>query len=157
MILLGKLQPFLKNLFYGHLMAVLIMSCLPWSFAGFMISFFVFTAYMLIVYFFFCLYFYKCVLVVCTSELFRYFMQSWFPFPYSYVHRVGRTARAGREGYAVTFVTDNDRSLLKAIVSIRLLYSTSFSCACSITWSVLVHESFHSDWWELVCSKSLTN
>ncbi|XP_057728023.1 DEAD-box ATP-dependent RNA helicase 28 [Arachis stenosperma] len=33
----------------------------------------------------------------------------------SYVHRVGRTARAGREGCAITFVTDNDRSLLKAI------------------------------------------
>lgn len=31
---------------------------------------------------------------------------------------MGRTARAGREGYAVTFVTDNDRSLLKGIVSI---------------------------------------
>ncbi|XP_042373868.1 DEAD-box ATP-dependent RNA helicase 28-like [Zingiber officinale] len=33
----------------------------------------------------------------------------------SYLHRVGRTARAGREGYAVTFLTDDDRSLLKAI------------------------------------------
>ncbi|KAD4981923.1 hypothetical protein E3N88_18594 [Mikania micrantha] len=33
-----------------------------------------------------------------------------------YVHRVGQTVRAGREGYDVTFVTDNDRSLLKAIV-----------------------------------------
>ncbi|KAK9912219.1 hypothetical protein M0R45_036090 [Rubus argutus] len=33
----------------------------------------------------------------------------------SYVHRVSRIARAGREGHAVTFVTDNDRSCLKAI------------------------------------------
>uniref|UniRef100_A0A804MPS8 DEAD-box ATP-dependent RNA helicase 28 n=1 Tax=Zea mays TaxID=4577 RepID=A0A804MPS8_MAIZE len=33
----------------------------------------------------------------------------------TYLHRVGRTARAGREGYAVTFVTDDDRCLLKAI------------------------------------------
>ncbi|KAM7258647.1 hypothetical protein ACFE04_014388 [Oxalis oulophora] len=33
----------------------------------------------------------------------------------SYVHRVGRTARAGKEGSAVTFVTDYDRTLLKSI------------------------------------------
>ncbi|KAH9307942.1 hypothetical protein KI387_035853, partial [Taxus chinensis] len=31
----------------------------------------------------------------------------------SYVHRVGRTARAGREGCAITFVTECDRRLLK--------------------------------------------
>ena len=36
----------------------------------------------------------------------------------SYVYRVGRTAKARREGYAITFVTGNDRSLLKAIVII---------------------------------------
>ncbi|XP_031476571.1 DEAD-box ATP-dependent RNA helicase 28 [Nymphaea colorata] len=34
----------------------------------------------------------------------------------SYVHRVGRTARAGRGGHAVTFITERDRSLLKGIV-----------------------------------------
>ncbi|XP_057794855.1 DEAD-box ATP-dependent RNA helicase 28 [Salvia miltiorrhiza] len=34
----------------------------------------------------------------------------------SYVHRVGRTARGGKVGYAVTFVTDEDRSLLRTIL-----------------------------------------
>jgi superfamily II DNA/RNA helicase len=38
-----------------------------------------------------------------------------------YVHRVGRTARAGRKGCAVTFVTERERSLLKAIVRDQFL------------------------------------
>jgi ATP-dependent RNA helicase DDX27 len=33
-----------------------------------------------------------------------------------YVHRVGRTARAGREGRAVTLVGDNERRLLKDVI-----------------------------------------
>ena len=35
--------------------------------------------------------------------------------PKTYVHRVGRTARAGRKGEAITFVTPNDIKLLHAI------------------------------------------
>jgi len=34
----------------------------------------------------------------------------------TYMHRIGRTARAGRNGRAVTFVTDRDRNLLKQVV-----------------------------------------
>ncbi|OMO75436.1 hypothetical protein COLO4_26129 [Corchorus olitorius] len=55
----------------------------------------------------------------CPRDITRmancFFFFFFFFFLCSYVHRVGRTARAGREGYAVTFLTDNDRSLLKAI------------------------------------------
>lgn len=32
------------------------------------------------------------------------------------MHRVGRTARAGQNGCAVTFATEKDRALLKAVV-----------------------------------------
>ena len=33
----------------------------------------------------------------------------------SYVHRIGRTARAGESGYAVSFVSESERALLKSI------------------------------------------
>ena len=33
-----------------------------------------------------------------------------------YIHRVGRTARAGREGSSITLVGENERKLLKEIV-----------------------------------------
>ena len=33
----------------------------------------------------------------------------------TYLHRIGRTARAGRNGRAVTFVGDADRTLLKQV------------------------------------------
>jgi len=43
-----------------------------------------------------------------------------------YIHRVGRTARAGREGRAITLVGDRERKLLKAVIkhakkTVRLL------------------------------------
>jgi ATP-dependent RNA helicase DDX27 len=34
----------------------------------------------------------------------------------TYLHRVGRTARAGASGLAITFVEDGDRAVLKAVV-----------------------------------------
>jgi superfamily II DNA/RNA helicase len=34
----------------------------------------------------------------------------------TYLHRVGRTARAGSEGLAVSLMTDEDRGLLKSVV-----------------------------------------
>lgn len=37
------------------------------------------------------------------------------PVPTDYIHRVGRTARAGRGGVAITFITPRDIHLLHAI------------------------------------------
>jgi superfamily II DNA/RNA helicase len=37
----------------------------------------------------------------------------------NYVHRVGRTARAGRKGLVINFVTDRDRELMKQVDGLR--------------------------------------
>lgn len=42
-----------------------------------------------------------------------------------YVHRVGRTARAGRSGRAVTFVTQYDVPYFKDIEEVRSVKSTN--------------------------------
>ena len=36
----------------------------------------------------------------------------------TYVHRVGRTGRAGNSGKAITFFTDEDKPLLKSLANI---------------------------------------
>ena len=36
----------------------------------------------------------------------------------SYIHRIGRTGRGGRQGEAITFFTDKDKTLLRDVASI---------------------------------------
>ena len=43
----------------------------------------------------------------------------------NYIHRVGRTARAGREGVVLNFVTERDQELVKQMQSIRGASQTS--------------------------------
>ena len=37
----------------------------------------------------------------------------------SYIHRIGRTGREGRSGQAVTFFTEQDRTILRNIAQVR--------------------------------------
>ncbi len=50
------------------------------------------------------------------------------------MHRVGRTARAGRSGLAISLVKEQDRSLVKAIVKVgneaKLLFCADFVFFC---------------------------
>merc|ERR1711864_37701 len=40
------------------------------------------------------------------------------PSAVSYIHRIGRTGRAGRQGKAVTFFTEEDRTILRTIATV---------------------------------------
>ena len=40
------------------------------------------------------------------------------PSTVSYIHRIGRTGRAGRQGEAITFFTDDDKTLLRNVATI---------------------------------------
>ena len=43
----------------------------------------------------------------------------------SYLHRIGRTARAGRQGRAVSLIEDSDRALVKEVSRPKVLFTTS--------------------------------
>lgn len=49
-------------------------------------------------------------------------------FPRDYVHRVGRTARAGRGGLAVSFVSQNDINLIREIEAVLGKQLDKFEC-----------------------------
>ncbi|KAL7088333.1 hypothetical protein ACP275_13G121500 [Erythranthe tilingii] len=50
-------------------------------------------------------------------------------YPEDYVHRVGRTARAGREGLALSFVTQNDVDLVHEIEAVIKKKLDKFECS----------------------------
>src|SRR3546814_3648067 len=49
---------------------------------------------------------------VCSSDLINFELPN---VAEQYVHRIGRTARAGAEGVAISFVADDERQYLKQI------------------------------------------
>jgi len=64
----------------------------------------------------------ECWVLVCTEVMARgmdfkgvrgVINYDWPQSVQSYVHRIGRTGRAGREGFAVTYWTDEDAPYLK--------------------------------------------
>ena len=75
----------------------------------------------------------ECWVLVCTEIVARgmdfkgvkgVINYDWPQSVQSYVHRIGRTGRAGREGIAVTYWTDEDAPSLKSFVSYSLGHST---------------------------------
>lgn len=51
-----------------------------------------------------------------------------YDFPNSmitYIHRVGRTGRAGQQGKAITFYTDEDKPLLRSLANVLKVLNNS--------------------------------
>ena len=71
-----------------------------------------------------------------------------------YVHRIGRTGRAGKKGLATAFFTDKDMSLAKPLADmLQVLLCRSGSCCCSVahsrgvrSWSQIVLNSALAPW-----------
>lgn len=48
----------------------------------------------------------------------------------AYLHRIGRTARAGQQGRAVSLIEDSDRGLVKEVSLLNHAVTSSCFCAC---------------------------
>ena len=60
--------------------------------------------------------------------------------PEAYVHRIGRTGRAGRPGEAITFFTESDMTMLRSIANVMKL------SGCDVpAWMLTMKKMRHSD------------